>query len=149
VSRSPSHLTGNKESKDQTAKSNFPARRFDQTQGRMPWAPPPVRSFLGAGTTNQNQTQSHNVPRGRGQGCWTCGKLGCHSLLHRQNDRQNDASLPRQARIQPLVNNPQPRRKSGCQVCGRFGCHTIFHDDDGFETSGDDRGFPLSPHLPP
>jgi len=105
-------------------------------------APPPVRSFRGAETTNQ--TQSQNVPRGRGQGCWTCGKLGCHSLLHRQNDRQSDVSPPRQVRKQPLmqVNNTPPHRKSGCHVCGKFGCHTIFHDDNGFETDRDDRGFP-------
>ena len=35
TSRSPSPLTGNKENKDQPTKSNFPARRFDQSQGRM------------------------------------------------------------------------------------------------------------------
>jgi len=48
-------------------------------------------------------------------------------------------------RIQPLrqqVPNTPPRGKSGCYVCGRFGCHTIVHDDDGFETDGEDRGFP-------
>jgi len=143
TSRSPSPLVENRESKEQPARSSFPARRFDQTQGRVPWTPPPVRSFRGAGTTNR--TQNQNIPRGRGQGCWTCGKLGCHSLLHRRNDRQNDVSPPRPARIQPpmqQIPNTLPRRKSGCYVCGRFGCHTIFHDDDGFETDGEDRGFP-------
>jgi len=146
TSRSPSPPAGNRESQEQPVKSSFPTCRFDQTQGRRLWTPPPVRSFpfRGAGTTNQNQ----NIPRGRGQGCWTCGKLGCHSLLHRRNDRQNDVSRPRPARIQPpmqQVPNTPPRRKSGCYVCGRFGCHTIFHDDDGFETDGEHRGFsPLS-----
>jgi len=75
TSRSPSPPAENRDNREQPVKSSFPARRFDQTQGRRPWTPPPVRSFpfRGAGTTNQNQ----NTPRGRGQGCWTCGKLGC------------------------------------------------------------------------
>ena len=94
TSRSPSPPAGNRESQNQPARSSFPAHRFDQTQGRVPWTPPPVRSFplCGAGTMNQNTTQNQNIPRGREQGCWTCGKLGCHSLLNRRNDRQNDMS---------------------------------------------------------
>ena len=97
TSRSPSPPAGNRERQEQSARSSFPARRFDQTQDRVPWTPPPVRSFpfRGAGITNQAQNQ--NIPRGRGQGRWTCGKLGCHSLLHRRNDRQNDVSPPRPA----------------------------------------------------
>ena len=139
TSRSPSPPAGNRESQVQPARSSFPARRFNQTQGKVPWTPPPVRSFRGAGITNQAQNQ--NIPRGRGQGCWTCGR----------NDRQNDVSPPRPARIQPpmqQVPNTPPSRKSDCYICGRFRCHTIFHDDDGFETDGEDRGFPpLSLHL--
>jgi len=150
TSRSPSPSAENKENREQPVKNSFPARRFDQTQGRRPWTPPPGMSFpfRSAGTTNQNQ----NIPRGRGQGCWTCGKLGCHSLLHRRNDRQNDVSPPRPARIQPLIQrvpNTPPRGKSGCYVCGRYGCHTIFHDDDGFERMEKIEVFPLSLHLPP
>jgi len=148
ASRSPSPLTGTKENKDQPAKNNFPARRFDQTQGRVPWGQPSTRSFRGAGTTspvrNPNQNQRQTAPRGRRQGCWTCGKLGCHSLLH----RRTDVSPPRQVRflLQSPVNSPQPRRnKSGCFVCGRQGCHSIFHDNDGLETDGNDRGFPPLP----
>ena len=101
TSRGPSPPAENRENREQPVKSSFPARRFDQTQGRIPWIPLPVRSFRGVGTTNQNPTQNQNIPRGRGQGCWTCGKLGCHSLLHGRNDRQNDVSPPRPARIQP------------------------------------------------
>jgi len=152
ISRSPSPPTENRESKEQPARSSFPARRFDQTRVRIPWTPPPVRSFRGVGTTNQNPTQNQNIPRGRGQGCWTRGKLGCHSLLHRRNDRQNEVSPPRQARIQPLIRhvpNTSPLGKSGCYVCGRFGCHIIFHDDDGSETDGEDRGFPPLSATPP
>jgi len=143
TSRSPSPSVENRENREQPVKSSFPARRFDQTQGRRPWTPPPVRSFpfCSAGTTNQSQ----NIPRGTGQGCWTCGKLGCHSLLHGRNDRQTAMSPPRPARIQPPIQrvpNTPPRGKSGCYVCGRYGCYTIFHDDNGFETEGEDRGFP-------
>jgi len=65
TSRSPSPPAGNRESKEQPVQSSFPARRFDQTQVRVPWTPPPVRSFRGVGTTNQNPTQNLNIPRGR------------------------------------------------------------------------------------
>jgi len=145
ASRSPSPLTGNRESGNTP-----PARRFGQNPGRtwMAPSPPPTRSFF-----NRNQTP----PRGRGQGCWTCGKLGCHSLLHERND------VPPAHQVRPVVPplmgtsprhvsppnpaSPRPRRKSGCHVCGRFGCHTVFHDD-GFSSGRKDRGFPPLPVSP-
>jgi len=145
ASRSPSPLTGNRQSGNTP-----PARRFGQNPGRtwMAPSPPPTRSFF-----NRNQTP----PRGRGQGCWTCGKLGCHSLLHERND------VPPARQVRPVVPplmgtsprpvsppnpaSPRPRRRSGCHVCGRFGCHTVFHDD-GFSSDREDRGFPPLPVSP-
>ena len=133
TSRSPSPSVENRENRVQPVKSSFPARRFDQTQGRRPWTPPPVRSFpfRSAGTTNQSQ----NIQRGRGR-----------------NDRQTAMSPPRPARIQPPIQrvlNTPPRGKSGCYVCGRYGCHTYSTMMMDSKRMGRIEVFPLSLHLPP
>ena len=96
----------------------------------------PTRSF-------QSRSPNQNSPRGRGQGCWTCGKLGCHSLLHRQNVTQ-PAQQPRPLGQSP-VNSPQLRRRNGCHVCGRFGCHTVFHGEQRLGTDGGNRLRDFSP----
>jgi len=151
ISRSPSPPTENRESKEQPARSSFPARRFDQTRVRIPWTPPPVRSFRGVGTTNQNPTQNQNIPRGRGQGCWTRGKLGCHSLLHRRNDRQNEVSPPRQARIQPLIRhvpNTSPLGKAVVMCVVDSGATSSSTMMMGLKRMGKIEVFPLSLQLP-
>jgi len=63
-------------------------------------------------------------------------------LLHGWSDRDETTGQLRRRSTGPHHSAIVQPSAAPVNVCGRYGCHTIFHEDDGFETDGEDRGFP-------
>jgi len=138
----------------------FPPRQWTSSKQ---WIPNRPMQYNSGRMTPQGNTPPPNPQRAGNHQmfdrppptCWVCGKIGCFSFYHDDNERQtpplqwnnNSAQTPppqwndRSTAQQPPPNQnwnsnqPQPNsgsrnRAGGCWVCGAYGCHSQNHAED-------------------